>query len=906
MRPPTCSSCRPAVDDVSGTEAKVENIATGAENLPPVPNEAVLPTWSDLAAGTIQLARNKRKGGGRRSGQNQEPKGNGGKGKSREAAVEESKKKGGKKPQEPKEIKPKPKQEKAKKGAEEGPKKAQKVGQKEKEKGGGEKPKPKVAQVPKAPPAPPKPDLPRPSEIGGVQPVGATPDIDTESVGEEIAWMQSPRMQKVSEMVTGGMLDEKVQASEQSAATKESGPAADPKTQRTVARLPEPTGFQRSNSGLFVPDATEQPAAAKPEIIVPSRTGSLRSNLGAGTLSRAERAGRQQGGGVPLSGLSYERGIEAISTTAENSADPNSLQRRADNGGGGGTGMEIFQFAGNDLASLFMGGGGAQALNEGGLDMGLQAALAGAGGGGFAEGMISSTGTMDLLSSVGMNTTGAANDLPLPDAGFAQMAADQFSPTAWFDQTVGGLGESANAVAGGFASVGSEGTVWGKIAATMEALGSVIDLISQILDIVSLILTIIDALCTVMISLAPIVIMAGLVPIFPFAWTPGVFSPIKSGVASVSRILDKIADVLGIVGDVLLQGAAIFRILDMLETLADPKPSEERQNAMDESMLQFAEQSLDIHSQTLGDDAGSAADNRNALLETEMSKMSAREAPVASGETPPEPPAGLPPLPPEATPDAMSEFGANSGDLAAKEQGLLMMQEEITNLIETGMAGMESIEATRDTTAANRKGIDAHKEDMGKKKQKQQSMKKSATDSKGTMGKGKSKGASGKALMGAVMPLLMPLLQFGMSWGAGGNADTGEAQSGMGAQAGGMANFFQANNVADVLSTQRIIQTTMLIAKATKMDEKLGDLDAVLGEKFDIGMNTIGMLTQDAGLIGEQLGLVQSDRQAMAQAQENSAQSAMTWVESSRMARAEMFGQLEMGLGTIEANNRSE
>ena len=54
-----------------------------------------------------------------------------------------------------------------------------------------------------------------------------------------------------------------------------------------------------------------------------------------------------------------------------------------------------------------------------------------------------------------------------------------------------------------------------------------------------------------------------------------------------------------------------------------------------------------------------------------------------------------------------------------------------------------------------------------------------------------------------------------------------------------MAGFFSATNIADVLSVQRIAQTTQLIAKATKTDEKLGGLDSFLGEKFDLGMATM-------------------------------------------------------------------
>ncbi|MEM7797612.1 MAG: DUF4157 domain-containing protein [Chloroflexota bacterium] len=884
----------PTLQDPSVTNAKRDNFAAEAEKMPPVQTENLLPTWKDLTQGTIQLKEDEKS--------DEEKKA--------EAVDGAKQKQGGKKkPSDPKKIKPKKKNEKAKKGAEKGAKAAAAAGAKAKDEGGGEKVVAQVEMPDKAPSPPPLPDLPKPSELGGVTNLGTPPQVDTENMGGEIAWMRSPRMQKISNLVNKGTLDKKIEQSskkrekraEEAKAQRTVDPAAAKPIQRTPSGLStfnDPKGFKRSDSGsgLLVPDRPEVDTQTdqKPQIIMPSGLGQLSSGLSRQSQARAERGNAIQRSPVALNGLSGDISVGALSG---NIGGPQ-IQRFADDSGGAG----MFDFLDGEMAEMFTSGGGAQSLMNDGLDMSVGSAMAGFGGGGFAEGMLSSTGAMDVLDSVGMNVGGYGADLPLPNPDFVMGAMEQYNPVNWFDQTIGGLGDSAAAVAGGFASVGSEGTVWGKIAATMEAVGSIIDLISQILDIVSLILTIIDILCTVMIALAPLTIVIGLVPIFPFIWTPGVFSPIKTGVATVSRILDKIADVLGIVGDVLLAGASIFRILDMLETLADPKPSEERQGALDMAMNLFAEETMAVFSNTMADHVGMAFAARDNIMSGQLGVMEGRKIGSVFGDPPPDPPDGLPFMPPEATPDAFSDFGEVSGDLAAQEMALMMQQEEIGNLMDMGQSAMEEIEATRDTNKANRKGVDSHKKDMDKKKSKQKSMKQSSSKSKGKMGKGKSKGGAGKALMSMVMPMLMPLIQFGMSWGAGGNADSDGATSGAGQQATQMANFFSANNIADALSAQRIIQTTQLMAQATGTDDMLGNLDGFLGEKFDLGMSTIGMLTQDAGLIGDQLGLIQEDRQAIMMAQEQSAVAASSWMDESRMAREQMFFKLEMGLGMIEAN----
>jgi len=868
----------PSVQDPSTTMGKLGQVSSAAERMPDVAPETVMPNWSDMASGTVQFKKKK--------------------GKSKKEAKKEivdkqkSKSQGKKdKTKNAKAVKPKKKKEKGKQAAEKG-----KATKSEPEGGSGKK-VPQVQAPPPKPLPPELPEIPKHSEKGGVMPMGTPPMIDTQAMSQEVAWMQSPRMQKITKVMNEGVLDEHMQKSQENAAKKAEGGG---KTQRkAIQRKPSglatpsmPQGFNRRESGLYAPD--EGTAAIPNRNIVtpsmPTSASGLTTGLSGGLVSRT-----LQRSPVSIGDIGNNFADQAVSHSTSDS----SIQRAGD----GGNDMANFGFLGPELAAMFAGGGGAAALMNGGLDMDMGAAMSGAGGGGFAEGMMSSGGAMDVLNTVGMNTSMNAGNLPLPDPNFVAMAAEQYSPVAWFDQTVGGLGDSAGAVADGFASVGAEATVWGKIAATMEALGTVIDLISQILDIVSLVMMIIDILCTVMLALAPLTIVVVLVPIFPFIWTPGVFSPIKAGVASVGRILDKVADVLGIIGDVLLTGATIFRFMDMLETLADPKPSEERQEKLDAHVNQFAEETTAVFSNTMADQASQAASGRENIMSQQKQRMEQRkQGSNNKGNPPPEPPMGMPELPPEAAPGSFDDYGDASGDLAAQENALLMQQEEIGNMMEMGQSSMEELQSSRDTGDANRKGVDEHKKDMNKKKGKQGQMKKKAGGGKGKMGKGKKGGGKGKALMGIVMPMIMPLMSFAMMWGAGGDAETDEAKSGSEEGATKMSNFFSANEMVDKLSASRMMQTVALIGKATANDDKLAGLDGFLGEKFDMGMQTMGMLQQDSGLIDEQLAMVREDRQAMMGQQANAAGAATTWMESSRQSRESMFMQLEQGLGTMSNN----
>ncbi|MEI2612263.1 MAG: DUF4157 domain-containing protein [Candidatus Promineifilaceae bacterium] len=881
----------PTVQDASGTEAKLGNAPTAALEVPDVTPEAVLPNWSDLAAGTVQLAKKDDK-------KKQEEQ-------KKELVGGAKKKNAGKKEAKPKEVKSDKKEPKAADAAaKNADKAAESAGGGEgggEAKGGGEQ---KVAELPPPEPAPqlpPLPELPHPSEQGGVQPVGSFPSIDAQGVSEELAWMQSPHLAKISAVVSSGLLAEKVQDAQKKPPAPKGGEG---KAQRKAAAAPgliqrtpsglltpgTPLGYERNDSGLYLP--ASEPITTP---TLPNTVGGLTTGLNSGFVSRAMGNSLIQRAPFSLTGLAGDISQQAVGT-----ANQQFVQRQA---GGEVDEMGMFGFLGPELAGL-LAGGGIQSLLSAGPGMDMNAAMQQAGGGGFAEGMLSSGGALDVLGSVGQNMGNTASMLPAPNPGFINAAAQQFSPVNWFDQTVGGVGDSASAVASSFASISSEGTVWGKIAATMESLGTVIDLISQILDIISTILTVVDVLCTVMIALAPITIIVVLVPIFPFIWTPAVFSPIKAGVATASRIIDMIGNVLGTVSQVLLYGATIFRFLDMIETLADPKPSEERQAKLDQHVAQFTQQTMDAFSPSMQDEVNQSKANRDSKTTGQLERMKQRRQGKANaGAPPPEPPDGLPPLPMEAAPDTFSDYGDQSGELAATEQALQMQQEEISQMMELGQAGIESIQSSREQTKANRKGVEGHKKDMNKKVGEQKKMKAKTGGGKGKMGAGKAGGGKGQALMKVVMPMIMPLLSFAMTWGAGGGTDTGGAKDGANKQATQMSGFFSATNIADTLSAQRIMQTTMLIAQAGKSDDQLGGLDSFLGEKFDAGQQGLGLLQQDGSLIAEQLALVQQDRQAMTNQQNQSAGMMGSWMQSSQMARQQMFMQLEQSLGAITAGS---
>ncbi|MCA9979577.1 MAG: DUF4157 domain-containing protein, partial [Anaerolineales bacterium] len=168
---------------------------------------------------------------------------------------------------------------------------------------------------------------------------------------------------------------------------------------------------------------------------------------------------------------------------------------------------------------------------------------------------------------------------------FVQLASD---PKKWVEDNVFAVGNSAKAMADSFGSIGDETNGWGYIAATLESLIALIDFINSIVGLINTIFTmvlfaakIILIFSNFMIGLAPVGTPP---PIFPFAWTPGVFTPIATFMSNVIAFLDPINNVLSAIGNILinikfgLQPLAVFfRYMDMREFKGDPEELEKKQ-----------------------------------------------------------------------------------------------------------------------------------------------------------------------------------------------------------------------------------------------------------------------------------------------------------------------------------------
>lgn len=181
----------------------------------------------------------------------------------------------------------------------------------------------------------------------------------------------------------------------------------------------------------------------------------------------------------------------------------------------------------------------------------------------------------------------ATSKIPYADGliSFVQLGTD---PKKWAEDNVFAVGNSAVAAWNSFKSIGDETNGWGYIAATLEALIALIDFINSIVGLINTIFTmvlfaakVIKIFSNFMVALAPVGTPP---PIFPFAWTPGVFTPIATFMASVISFLHPINEVLSTIGNILinikfgLQPLAIFfRYMDMREFKGDPEELEKKQ-----------------------------------------------------------------------------------------------------------------------------------------------------------------------------------------------------------------------------------------------------------------------------------------------------------------------------------------
>ncbi len=181
----------------------------------------------------------------------------------------------------------------------------------------------------------------------------------------------------------------------------------------------------------------------------------------------------------------------------------------------------------------------------------------------------------------------ATSKIPYADGmiNFVQLATD---PKKWVEDNVFAVGNSAVKMVDSFKSIGDETNAWGTIAAVLESLISVIDFINSIVGLINTLFTmvlfaakVILIFSNLMVGLAPVGTPP---PIFPFAWTPGVFTPIATFMSNVIGFLDPINNVLGAIGNILinikfgLQPLAIFfRYMDMREFKGDPEELEKKQ-----------------------------------------------------------------------------------------------------------------------------------------------------------------------------------------------------------------------------------------------------------------------------------------------------------------------------------------
>ncbi len=214
----------------------------------------------------------------------------------------------------------------------------------------------------------------------------------------------------------------------------------------------------------------------------------------------------------------------------------------------------------------------------------------------------------------------ATGKIPYAD-GLINLVKLANDPAAWMQENVFAIGDSAVAMVEGFAAIGDEDTVWGGIAALLEALIGVVDFINSIVSLINIIFTIILFIAkmlliisNVMISLAPI-----FVPFFfPFAWTPGVFTPIASFMSTIISTLHPVNDVLGLIGTILgnvkfgLQPLAIlFRYIDMKTTEeGDPDKLKAKQAKLQGNVSGFVSTATTKTAANLKENAVSGVQNR--------------------------------------------------------------------------------------------------------------------------------------------------------------------------------------------------------------------------------------------------------------------------------------------------------
>lgn len=201
-------------------------------------------------------------------------------------------------------------------------------------------------------------------------------------------------------------------------------------------------------------------------------------------------------------------------------------------------------------------------------------------------------GAMSFATDLVVET--ATSKIPYAD-GMINMIRLVSDPGAWVQDNIFAIGDTAVAAFEGFKAIANEDTVFGYVAATLEAILGVIDFINSIINLINQIFTIILFIAkallifsNIMIALAPI-----FVPFFfPFAWTPAVFGPIASIMGTIISFLHPVNDVLSLIGTIIegvklgIQALAIiFRFLDMMTTKeGDPDKLAEKQSKLQDNV----------------------------------------------------------------------------------------------------------------------------------------------------------------------------------------------------------------------------------------------------------------------------------------------------------------------------------
>lgn len=250
----------------------------------------------------------------------------------------------------------------------------------------------------------------------------------------------------------------------------------------------------------------------------------------------------------------------------------------------------------------------------------------------------------------------ATSKIPYAD-GFINMAQLAYDPKKWVEDNVFSIGTGAVDMVNGFKAIGDEDTAWGYMAATLEAIVLVIDFVNSIVGLINTIFTIILALAKVMMILGNL--MIALAPTAPFCilcWMAAPGSVMVTVGSTIISFLDPINALLGTIGNILnlvklltQPVIMLFRILDILETEADPEKLKEKQEKLKGATKGF----------TKGATQQVANRTKDAAMEGAKQVKDKKDLKKAEAEANKEAPRGL-------DPTAQAEFDTKKADAQKK------------------------------------------------------------------------------------------------------------------------------------------------------------------------------------------------------------------------------------------------